>query len=272
MSNFVQDYAKLLNERDSYTEQRKPVPKALSNRINNLEFRASQMLTPQQTQHALQHVEKARVEQRQATMQSEQLRQWRYDRVKQDRGIASASAGLSPEGKTLTAEQMRDAFNNDGKYTVKNREKVNYGAVDKHCRQKFGYGLKKRESNIEHLLAVSLKGNDRATNALGRDYKISPAELADYSKNGLAYHWEKHLQDQQKDEPESYEVQMGERGMLGNDIRQAMDRHHNEDIYDDDISEAYLEDEGLRGALANAWEEVEDNNINDELDGVSRYG
>lgn len=272
MSNFVEDYAKLLNQRDACYEQQKPVPKDVTNRINNLEFRASQMMTPQQQQDALQHVNKCRVEQRQATMQNEQLRQWRYDRVKQDEGFGAASVGLSPEGKKLTAEQMSQAYNNNGKYTVKNREKMNVEGNDKHCRQKFGYGLKKREEYMQHLQDVSMKGDDRKTNSLGRQYKISPAELADYSKNGLAYHWTKHLDEQEKDEPESYEVQMGESAILGLDIRQAMDQHHDEDIYDDDIDPSYLEDEGLRGDLANAMEEVEDNVINDKLDGVNRYG
>lgn len=264
--DLITAYAHNLNLAQRLQQQGRPVPQQLREQIAYVEQVASVQLDQSQIAQAMEHVNRIRLEDNEAHQQNFNEVKGRYDEIKQNAAFAKASNGLSPEGLPISPEQMAEAYNNKGKYTVKNAPKMNVEELDKHTRKKFGVSLEKFEDRQEHLLDVSLKGDDARTAELRKEYGISEAEQAAYKENGFEFHWAKHQHEKNASEPDEYEVQMSESAQRKNDIMMAAACEHGESVTDNDISDEYLNSDNDRQSdVARAFAEVENNEIADEV-------
>lgn len=264
--DMITAYAKNLNKAQRLQQQGRPVPQQLRQQIAYVEQVASVQLDPAQIQNAMEHVNRIRLTDNEAQQQNLNEVTSRYNEIKENAAFAKASNGLSPEGLAVSPEQMAEAYNNGGKYTVKNPTKMDLDGIDKFTRKKFGVSLNTFEDRQENLLNVALKGNDARTAALRESYGISEAEQAAYKDNGFKFHWEKKQQENNKNDPDEYEVEMSESAQRKNDIMMASAVNHGESVYDDDISDEYLNsDNDRQGDVARAFAQCENDSIADQV-------
>lgn len=268
--DLITAYAQNLNLAARYQQRGQAIPQQLQQQIAHIEQVAQVQLNPAQLQNAMEHVSRIRLADNETYNQHYQQAGNEYNRIKQDRAFESASSGLSPEGLFVSPEQMAQAHNNSGKFTVKNNQKMDLEGLDKYTRKKFGVSLNTFEERQANLLDVSLKGDTERTEKMRKSYKISKPEMDAYAKNGFEFHWNKRQTENAiaAGEPDEYESQMSDSAMRKTDIMIAMSSGHGEQVYDSGIDESYLDEDNScdrQRDVAMAFDAVEHEEINEEV-------
>lgn len=260
MTDIIGKYAELSLAVDSFQGAGLPVPFEIRRAVEAIEARASQTMSPQQIQSALEHAEAAKTRiLNEETSNRHEANEQAADKLMRDmtKGMLGQKDGLTRKELYALRGKTQAKFSRPG-------EVFNPKKADAAIRKQTGLSLKKYEERMEEIANADSEKLQRLAKRFGSTEQELKSEQTRWRNNRYGYEMRKRqatpfpLKDEvvnvTDDDQRRVEVISAYANHIEPEEQGQMDELHN------NIHEESLEDDGMRGDVARAFAESEESN------------